>query len=626
MQRMIAAMAHRGPDSRGVWNNETSNGGVGLQLGHTRLAIIDLREISNQPLLDTATGNVLVYNGEIYNFREIAATLSDAGVQFKTNSDTEVLLQAYNYWGTECLHHFRGMFAFALWDQQRRTVLLARDRLGIKPLYVAQDTDQKILAFASEVRSLLASGVVDRRLSPQALESYLWHGFVCGRQSIIKNVESLLPGSFQIIDEHGNRLEEKRYWVAPQSIDDGENVVSIEEARDELEQAIRLRLISDVPLGVFLSGGTDSSVVAANASRMGNEQIQTFTTGFDVGGFDESVPAAEFAASIGAQHTCHRIGEEQFCAILPDALAAMDQPTCDGINSFLISHQVRSADIVVALSGTGGDELFGGYESFRALAKARKLSLFGSFLPDSQTGRSGRVLRHAFLSRDRKLRLFLDHAKKFDLIDCGDNLVDAYQVQYSVFSRTTIDQLLQTENNTLTSGLAPIDYKRLQDETRDASVPSAIGHLELYSFLSERILRDADSASMAVSLELRVPLIDHKWIETLAAIPSNQRYQPIGKKTLLREIGLTSEQRRLVERPKAGFTIPIKKWLGGATGGLVATTLQDQELARQTGLDPTFLTRLLEFNTPENSALVWPRLWSLFVLMKWCRQHSVSIN
>ncbi|MBX2884856.1 MAG: asparagine synthase (glutamine-hydrolyzing) [Granulosicoccus sp.] len=635
VRSMSDAQRHRGPDGDGFWRSNGSAEETGVVFAHRRLAIIDLREVSNQPMVDGASANVVVFNGEIYNYRELRAELEAEGCTFKTDGDTEVLLKAYHVWGRECIARLRGMFAFALWDSVRDTTLMVRDRMGIKPFYYAtvnHDGCSQLL-FASEVRALLASQRVPRVLDDHSVQSYLWHGFVPGPRTIVADIRLLEAGHLMEVDSRGNIVLQQRYWSAPlnskQGVSDDSNKsgqdVDVERARAELNEAIRLRLRSDVPVGVFLSGGVDSSVVTHGSMKASPDAISTFTIGFDEAGFDESEQSADYAKEIGVDNTVRSISQQDFVDLLPTALSNMDQPTYDGINSYLISSVVRDHGIKVALSGTGGDELFGGYESFSNLYNAHRFGRFTSWMPAALLNGAIRTAQRIKNPQGMELRKFLDNNKTVASLQHGSDTVAAYQALYGIFAGELITRLHQFDaDESMTYGLETEKLNQWRATVAGLPVESATGFLESSSFLTERVLRDADAASMAVSLELRVPLIDHVFVEALGRFPASQRYQPFGKKNLLKQIGLPEHQWARFDRPKSGFTIPISEWIGDALGARIRETLGDKELARKLRLSSSTIQELVDFNTHENRQLLWPRIWSVFVLMNWCQMHGLS--
>jgi asparagine synthase (glutamine-hydrolysing) len=366
VERISEAQRHRGPDGYGLWQSSAQE----VVFGHRRLAILDLSPAGAQPMVDPESGCAVTFNGEVYNFPAIRRDLEALGETFRSSCDTEVVLKAHKRWGIEAVERFRGIFALALWDPRARAVHLVRDPMGIKPLYWAvyrdDDTGEEVVLFASEVRALLASGAVARHLDPAAVASYLWQGFVVGPNTIVDGIRLLPAASILTIradapGRAGDSRSLRQYWRMPSS---ASRPTTVSELRDELVNAVRMQLVADVPLGVFLSGGIDSSAVAALASEAVPDAVHTFTIGFDLAGYDESVYAQQVADVVKSRHTRAVLTEQGFQEQLPDAFAAIDQPTFDGINTYFVSRAARGAGMTVALAGTGGDEVFGGYPSF----------------------------------------------------------------------------------------------------------------------------------------------------------------------------------------------------------------------------------------------------------------------
>ncbi len=623
--RMKHALLHRGPDAGGCArisiNDATSTGVV---LGHRRLSIIDLAEHANQPMHDARTGNVLIYNGEVYNFRELRSELETEGATFETQSDTEVVLKAYSRWGDACAERFRGMFALALWDARAQQLVLMRDRLGIKPLYVARLTrgDKVTVLLASEVRALLESGLIDRRLNAQALETYLWNGFVAGRQSIIDGVELLPAGTVATCDPAGN-VQEQKFWSLDSAQQPGETDTAA--LGEELRQAVATRLISDVPLGVFLSGGVDSSAVAALAAQASGSPVRTFNIAFDEAAFDESQYARVVAERLGTDHEEIRLTESIFRSGLDNALSCIDQPTFDAINTYFVSDAVRKAGLTVALAGTGGDELFGGYSSFVDLPHARRWSRRLNQLP--------RPLRNALADVIIRLKTGTPGAvppqirwgKLHDVLDAEGDLLKLYQVSYSLFTQDFLSQLRMRRDSSTEYGLPNELVQQMHEAIESIPELSAISRLELSSFIGQRLLRDTDSASMAVSLEVRVPLLDHRVVEEADRLDPSIRHHPLGRKQLFKRLAMPELDHALFDRPKAGFVLPIEQWTRSAVREQVDALLTDAALCESAGLNAATVSRLWQAFQADAPGLYWSRIWSIFVLLWWCRTYRVSL-
>ena len=626
VERMSAAQRHRGPDSSGFWVSDRGDCGTGAVLAHQRLAIIDLSEDGGQPMTDPETGNVIIFNGEIYNFHALRRELEKGGAQFRSRSDTEVILKAYARWGAEGVAHLRGMFAFALWDAAERTLFFARDRLGIKPLYVCsvvRPGGTRTLLFASEVRALLASNLVERELDPIALASYVWNGFVIGPNTIVRGVELLPAATCAIGSEDGRLLYPRRYWGLPV-------IATRPQEKEELEEqllaAVQMHLVSDVPLGVFLSGGIDSSAVAALAVRSGTTRIRTFNIGFDETVYDESPHARAVARALDTEHHELRLTQETFRRELPAALASLDQPTFDGLNTYFVSRAVREAGLTVALAGTGGDELFGGYNTFRDVPWAARWSRRFAGLPPGLLRRVADTVtraRSGFADVPPQTRW----GKLGDALAAQGKLLDTYQVSYALFSSDFSRRLIKERvNGEVHVGLPSPVSQELGEMIADCGQLSAISMLELRCFLGERLLRDTDAASMASSLEVRVPFLDHEVVAAASALTDEQRFEPLGKKRVLREIALAGLDRTMFDRPKAGFVLPIDMWVRNALREEMTTALHDPRFCEAAGLDGRTVRRLWDAFLKSGQGLYWSRIWAVYVLCWWTRAHRVSVR
>ncbi len=638
VQRMTDAQRHRGPDGSGIWESA----GREVVLGHRRLAIIDLSEAGAQPMVDQESGLAVTFNGELYNFAEIRRELEALGDSFQSSSDTEVILKAYRRWGLPAVERFRGIFAMGLWDPRSRSVHLIRDPMGIKPLYWTKvqsgDAGEETLLFASEVRALLASGVVERRLDPVSAATYLWHGFVVGPGTIIEGVHLLPAASILSIEvdrssrtRNANRT--RRYWQLPSAND---RSTTVDELRSELLNTIRMQLVSDVPLGVFLSGGIDSSAIAALASEAAPGAVHTFTVGFDVAAYDERRYAEQVASAISSRHTSVVLSEDTFLEQLPDAFTAIDQPTCDGINTYFVSRAARGADMTVALAGTGGDELFGGYPSFVEIPRALRV---GSWLSHRRApgrllggiaGSGSRLANHlawnvlgAALPQTR-------WGKTVDLIQASGDALALYQVFYALFTRDTqailADKVVGNAQEDQFFGLPQEVAAEWRQRIDGNDALHAVSLLELSSFVGERLLRDTDAASMAVSLEARVPLLDHVLAETASGIDLSRRFVPLGRKQLLRELALSRLDPAIFERPKSGFVLPIDVWARRRLQPDMEVVFADEELCRRAGLRGKAVQTLWQAFLRGRPGIHWSRVWALYVLLWWCREHDVSLQ
>src|SRR5262245_41258420 len=410
--RMNKAQRHRGPDDRGIANPGQ------VVLGNTRLAIIDTSAAGHQPMNDPETGNWITYNGEIYNFKDLRREL---GGEWTSNTDTEVVLRAYRRWGVDAFCRLRGMFALALWDNHQKRLILARDPLGIKPLYYYATNDQFI--FASELRALLASGLVPRKLSAAGVDSYLANGSVEAPLTIVDGVKQLLPGHCLQVTAQGNiELRDVEFANPKPAAVAGDRKDAVARLRAELEESVRLHLVSDVPLGIFLSGGMDSSALVALMSRVSDQQPKTFSVVFDEAAYTEAPFSRAVAERFNTDHSEILLSEDRLLDILPTAITAIDQPTMDGINTFVVPSAVKREGVTVALSGLGGDELFAGYPSFRRALK------FSAMSPASK-----RFLRVATGVGKFALNGSVQRQKFRQLMDSDGEPEDVYRISRQLF-------------------------------------------------------------------------------------------------------------------------------------------------------------------------------------------------
>jgi asparagine synthase (glutamine-hydrolysing) len=623
--RAHGAQLHRGPDDEGRW--EQVDAGRGAAFAHRRLSILDLSPLGRQPM-EHARGHTICFNGEIYNFRELRTELEGLGATFRSTSDTEVVLEAYARWGEGAIERLRGMFALAIWDAQRREVLLARDRLGIKPLYWARvsRSEGATLLFASELRAMLASGLVPRRISPMGLATFLWNGVVASPSTIVDGVSLLPEGTLAWASEDGKLTRERRYWSLPPATPGADEWASVEEARRVLRESVAQHVVADVPLGVFLSGGIDSSALAALAREVSAGPVRTFNISFDEATYDESPHAQAVARAIGSDHTDVRLTQSDFRSGLEDALRAIDQPTFDGINTYFVSRAVRREGITVALAGTGGDELCGGYSSFGELPRARDAAAMAQVFPDRARSALARAVTRLRTGAPGEIRPQTRWGKLEDLLETGGSLYEAYQVSYALYTRAFVRELLRSDHREKADwGLPPERGAYLRGLIEGQPDLHAISILELSCFLGERLLRDTDAASMAVSLEVRVPLLDHAFVEALARVPIARRFLPAQRKQLLRDIALSRVPAELFERPKRGFELPLAMWTKQELAGEIGRTLTDVVLCHRIGLNGEAVARAWRAYRDGAPGIYWSRIWALYVLLRWCRAHELEL-
>ena len=617
LRRMTAALVHRGPDEDGFLIAPRAAPRVALAM--RRLSIIDLPG-GTQPIFNE-TGDVAVFqNGEIYNFHQLRAELESLGHVFRTKSDTEVIVHGYEQWGDACVEHLRGMFAFALLDMRsgKAQVLLARDRLGIKPLYYS--VRNGVLIFASEVRALLASELVPRRISTGALDSYLLFGSVCEPMTLVDGVFSLPPGRRLSISAAGdvNRVVAEPYWTFGEAASRQSNdpPTTIEAAgaklRPLLTETVACHLIADVPLGIFLSSGLDSTAIVALASAA-QSGLHTFTVIFYEHELSEAETARANAKRFGTHHEELLLDGAEMLAHLDDAVDALDQPSMDGINTYFVSWAVKRAGLKVALSGLGGDEIFGGYSTFASGPKAVRVAAFGKNIPRgvrrataSAVGRAGGGRGDA----GRKLAALWRNS---------DALPHPYYFMRTLY---TPDHVAALRGTDAFDG-NDIPWRNWMRETaREAAQLdsfNAISCLEARSYMVNTLLRDTDSVSMAHSLEVRVPLLDHLLVEFVSQLPESVKIKRGVNKALLVEAlkGLLPEE--VVGQRKRTFTFPWERWLRGSLASRVGAGLNDIAPALAAHLNKDAVRAVwLAFEAAKTN---WSRPWSLYVLNQWCRKH-----
>ena len=612
--RMQDALAHRGPDGAGRWAAEPDGAGWGVTLGHRRLAVLDPGPSANQPIVDPASGTALAMNGEIYNFTALRARLPHR--RFESTGDTEPMLATLVQAGDDGWAQLRGMFAAACWRPDRRELTLARDPHGIKPLYLARNPEPDgwwSVVFASEIRALLRSGLIDARLDRLGVASMLWNGFIAGPHTAVAGVRELRAGEAVVLDGRG---------AVRRRFDHARDVEAHREPSHSLAQAlsesVELHLASDVPLGVFLSAGVDSASIANTAVKVSDQPVHTFTMAFEEADLSEGPTARRIAAALGTEHHEVVLTERSFVDGLPGAIAALDQPAFDGVNSYYLSRAVREAGFTVALAGTGGDELFGGYRSFTDLPPlarygrlaARPMKLAEPALGRRRTGLLGRQTRWA------KLPSMLARA---------DDLLRLYQLAYALFQPSFHRQLVpdQPSPDEMVDGLPACTAERLRHQIRGRTPLDAVSHLEQSLFLGARLLRDTDVASMATSLEVRLPLVDAHLTAHVAGMSDQERFRPVGRKQALRTVGLAGLDPALFAGPKSGFVLPFDAWLRRSLGSVVGETLTDHTLVSAAGLDPRAVQRLWTTYLQAPGRIYWTRIWAVYALVSWSERNGV---
>jgi asparagine synthase (glutamine-hydrolysing) len=597
IQHMTECIAHRGPDAQGNHIDED------LALGHRRLSIIDLSEVANQPITDHTGRYTIIFNGEIYNYQEVRTQIHH--YPFRTQSDTEVILAAYELWGPAFLKKLNGMFAFALWDKKEKQLLIARDRLGKKPLYYYQD--KNVFAFSSEVRSLLASGFVPRRLNESMIGEFLMYQAPLGPHTLVQGVKQLQAGHYAIIKE--KVFTEYPYW---QYEDVEKNDDAPEQAKDKIKElfldSVRLRMIADVPVGAFLSGGIDSSMVVACMAELSTQPVHTFSISFQEKEFDESVFAEIIAKKYHTQHHKLVMKPEEFLDSLEDILSAMDSPSGDGPNTYLVAKKTKQEGMKVALSGLGGDELFAGYEKFLMYDRIMRQKWISS-IPLFLRKQISKPFSRSGMPRQIKLAelLLLDKWK----------LSTVYTGLRRSYSPEEAAEILSVapHNNYVEQQLDQIDKAtcwmgRLSKAT--------LAEMETYT--RDVLLRDTDQMAMAHALEVRAPFFDHRLVEYVLSLPDHLKYPHTPKKLLVDALSprLPDE---IVHRRKMGFTFPIKRWLKSE----LRNTAQEKidYLAGRKEFNSRAVTDKWDHFLKRDQKILWPRVWQLVVLSDWIQRNKL---
>jgi asparagine synthase (glutamine-hydrolysing) len=605
---MMRAMVHRGPDDEGFQmlplTAETTGPGVGF--GFRRLAILDLSPAGHQPMINPATGDCLVFNGEIYNFRAIRERLQTAGHTFKSSGDSEVLLKALSEWGEGALCELDGMFAFAFYDARARRVLLARDPLGIKPLYASGIGAQFV--FASEVRAVLASGLVPAELDRAGIASFLAYGSPQDPLTVHRHIRSMPPGSCEWVDVstlRGQPPKSTRFWTFPcLSPEEPSEADVVGRVRSLLEESVRRQCLADVPIGVFLSGGIDSATIAALA-RTNEGKADTFAVGYDVAGVvDETKAAAETAEFLGTRHFQSIVDDEWVMLQWSEWLKAADRPSIDGLNTYIVSGAVRDRHMTVALSGLGADEIFGGYPSFNRIPRLHQIVRLVSWLPQGLRRRAARV---AFACLPAGKR-----AKVIDLISSSASIVDLTAMTRRTLSDESLRLLGFKASQLGLSGvfLPPEAYGVVGKET---DTFSTISRAETCLYMGHTLLRDSDVNSMAHSLELRVPFLGRALVDYSTSLPGDVR-APKGSqpKHLLRRAVANLLPDAVFTRRKQGFSLPFGDWLFGPLRDQCEAAIAS--LSDCSAMDGAAVRRAWSLYESNRNRIHWSRPMTLVVL------------
>jgi len=608
--QMRDVLIHRGPDDEGEYSRPLDDKGPFVFLGHRRLSIIDLTG-GHQPLSNEDGTVWVIFNGEIYNFKELREELKDRGHQFRTCSDTEVIVHAYEEYKENCFRYFNGMFAIGIWDEKGNRLVLARDRLGKKPLYYSFINETFL--FASELKAIMAYPAFPRKVDPSSLMKYLFFEFIPCPHTIFKNARKIPAASYLIWDK--KKIEVKQYW-SPFDSQKGEKNLSEAEAElrliELLKESVKRRLISDVPLGVFLSGGIDSSAITALAQKEVPGRIKTFSIGFEDPSFDESKYASLASKYIGTEHYEQMMTPTDLLNIVPKLPDILDEPMADAsiLPTYLLSKFTRG-NVTVALGGDGGDELFAGYPTYLAHKFADQygrylkflhptLNFLGNLLPVSDDN----------ISFDFKVKKFLSG------IGYPDGIRNS--VWLGSFPFLEIEKVLSPDIH------AQLRRDQLFEEisTYEGEYPyddriTKLQYLDLKLYLQESILAKVDRASMACSLEVRAPFLDYEFVEFVMGLPSHYKLKGMTSKYILKRAFKKYLPDSIIHRKKKGFGVPIAKWVKGPLKELFEDLLSSDRIKREGFLDPEYVNELLEdhlANKRDNRKQLWTLLvWELWV-------------
>ena len=618
LPKATSCLSHRGPDDSGLFFDES----CGVGLGHRRLSVIDLSKAGQQPMASDDGSVLIVYNGEVYNFKEIRNELEAAGHVFNSETDTEVVLNGYLKWGIECLQQFIGMFSLAIWDSRKQELYLARDRLGIKPLYYY--FNQGTLLFASELKGLMAFRSFEREFEPDSIPLFLHYQYVPAPRTIFKNTYKLLPGNYLLYD--GRTTSTHRYWSPPDSLETAKEAnIDEEELLRQLDklltEAVSARLISDVPLGALLSGGIDSSIVVALMQKVSASPVRTFSIGFNERGYNEAPWAAKVAEHLGTDHTELYVTPREAMEVIPRLPEIYDEPFADSsaIPTFLVCSLARS-HVTVALSGDGGDEQFAGYVRYwttqsmahgfqRLFLPVRKslANILGA-IPTNFVERFYLPWRR-FLPQRFRVANFSDKWQKLIYLMHQTDIPDLYRMTICLWSEDELERLMGER-------LPESQYEQTFRHAAQMSFLSRLMRVDQNTYLPDAMLTKVDRASMGVSLEVRVPLLDHRVVEYTATLPDRVKYKNGTGKYLLKKLLSNYLPVHLFERPKMGFGVPIDRWFRGELKGLLLDYLSPERLKEEGLFDYTLVENRLKEHLSGQINHQY-RLWALLMWEMW---------
>ena len=603
LKSMTDAIYHRGPDDEGFYIHNN------IGLGFRRLSIIDLNT-GHQPLANADNSVYIVFNGEIYNYIEKREILLQKGYVFKTATDTEVILHLYEEFGVECLKHLRGMFAFAIWDNNRQQLFCARDRFGIKPFYFYTDSEQFV--FGSEIKAILGAGNIDRTFSYDALDSYLAFGYITSNLSIFKNIKKLQPGHYLLLSfENKVSIDIKRYWEIQFAPDYSKTENQwMEEIDACLSETVKLHMIADVPLGAFLSGGIDSSSVVAMMARNSNRPVKTFSIGFKEKEYNELVYAREVAKRYGTEHM-EQVVEPESIGLLPRLIHAYDEPFADtsAIPTYYVSKLAREY-VTVALSGDGGDELFAGYNDYPNMLRLHSyfFNFNSTFLNKIIWGNINRLIPEGI--KGKSATYYLSKNK---------NYLSAYKNMWSIAQRK---KLILDNRPSLHISNASESYKELiLKNGSDNDFITNLQYLDLQTYMVDSVLTKVDRASMMNSLEVRAPFLDTRVVDLANHMPTSFKLNGLTRKYILKKLMEGKLPGDIIYRKKKGFGVPIGEWIKGDLKGLIEKSLSENNINNMGLFDYDYIRKILDDHYSGKKDNRKP-IWTLFVFSMWWNKYN----
>jgi asparagine synthase (glutamine-hydrolysing) len=582
-----STLNHRGPNYFGKYIDLKN---IPVQLFHSRLSIIDLSSLANQPFISDCGRYILIFNGEIYNYETIRNILSKHGFVFKTNSDTEVLLYAFIKWGVDCMDKLQGMFAFAIWDNVEESLFISRDRFGEKPLYYYFENG--VFGFASEIRSLILLRDDTPKLNKDLLPIFLKYQTIPFENTLVNNIFSLKPG-FYLILKNGN-LQTNCYWNLEKTYSNDKINISTDSFKQTLIESVENSLISDVPLGLFLSGGIDSSILTVIAKKYLQKNISTFTVCFDDNYFKDKIYASYVAKKYNTNHNEIFFNKKLIEENVFSALNDIDHPTADGINTWIVSKAVKDAGLTVALSGVGSDEIFGGYNTFRRMEFYRKYNKYAPKFLSNLNFNSSQVFN--FITAETSSKAY-----SYNRIFFSDNWINKLLPKKSIPFDPYIENGLKFESN---SNFNIFDFT---------------SYMELSCYMSNVLLKDADQMSMAHSLEIRSPFLNHKVLEEFQKLNNNDKYHYNLPKGILHRLFKDDFSNSFWKRPKQGFIMPWKSWLTNELKPLsdkIFSKALEQQIFSESGI--------VELKKSfENNQISWSRYWLFLSLTNWIEKNNI---